>query len=303
MTNRDYQGLYPKIKGKVIRIAGQLNMLVDGNEPYAPQPPYYCPICDKHNCFHFIHEDETFRCQECGFYGDLIALITAARRITPAEAFDAVSEAIQADSLQAATIVGKSVGRSRQPPGNSSITPGTSQPNAGGLGRGINSAGVLYSKGQNNLCFTPKYAVLPLVKYIPRDKTVWCPFDDTTSEFVKVFTAHGIEVVYSHIANGQDYFTYEPNHWDILISNPPFTGKRQIFQRALSFNKPFALLMTNTWLNDAAPKQLFKERDLQLLMFEQRVKFLNQPQRGITFSSSYFCWEFLPKQIIMERLP
>lgn len=33
--------------------------------------------------------------------------------------------------------------------------------------------------------------------------------------------------------------------------------------------------MSNTWLNDAAPKQLFKEKDLQLLMFEQRMKFMN----------------------------
>ena len=68
----------------------------------------------------------------------------------------------------------------------------------------------------------------------------------------------------------------------------------------MSFNKPFALLMTNTWLNDSAPKKLFKEKDLQLLMFEQRIQFDNQNK--ITFSSSYFCWNFLPKQIIMEKL-
>ena len=62
--------------------------------------------------------------------------------------------------------------------------------------------------------------------------------------------------------------------------------------------------MSNTWLNDAAPKQLFKEKDLQLLMFEQRMKFLNngKVQNKITFSSSYFCYNFLPKQIIMESL-
>ena len=62
--------------------------------------------------------------------------------------------------------------------------------------------------------------------------------------------------------------------------------------------------MSNTWLNDAAPKQLFKEKDLQLLMFEQRMKFLNngEVQNKITFSSSYFCYNFLPKQIIMESL-
>ena len=63
--------------------------------------------------------------------------------------------------------------------------------------------------------------------------------------------------------------------------------------------------MTNTWLNDSAPKQLFKDKDLQLLMFDKRMKFVSPDGRDndkITFSSSYYCWNFLPKQIIMEEL-
>lgn len=88
------------------------------------------------------------------------------------------------------------------------------------------------------------------------------------------------------------------------MSNPPFTNKRKIFERALSFDKPFALLMSNTWLNDAAPKQLFKEKQLQLLMFEERIKFKNNGvvENKITFSSSYYCYNLLPKDIIMESL-
>lgn len=91
---------------------------------------------------------------------------------------------------------------------------------------------------------------------------------------------------------------------DCIISNPPFTNKRKIFERALSFNKPFALIMSNTWLNDSAPKQLFMDRDLQLLMFDKRMKFENNGEvnNKITFSSSYFCFNILPKQIIMEKL-
>lgn len=72
----------------------------------------------------------------------------------------------------------------------------------------------------------------------------------------------------------------------------------------MSFNKPFALVMTNTWLNDSAPKQLFKEKDLQLLMFDKRMKFIQNGvvQNKITFSCSYYCWNLLPKQIIMDTL-
>lgn len=168
----------------------------------------------------------------------------------------------------------------------------------------IDSGKLMYSSGNNDECWTPDYGVEPILEYIPINSTVWCPFDTEESEFVKQISQK-TKVVYSHISLGQDFFTYEPSQWDIIISNPPFTNKRLYFERALSFNKPFALIMTNTWLNDSAPKKLFKEKDLQLLMFDKRMKFKNPDGRAndkITFSSSYYCWNFLPKQIIMKEL-
>ena len=168
---------------------------------------------------------------------------------------------------------------------------------------GIDSNKVLYSKGKNDECYTPEYGVRPILKYIPKDATVWCPFDLSHSWFVKLIGQQN-EVVSSHISQDQDFYEYEPDRWDIIVSNPPFTGKRQIFERALSFNKPFALLMSNTWLNDAAPKHLFENIDLELLMFDKRIEYIKDG-KGMgspTFSSSYYCRDFLPKQIIMERL-
>lgn len=167
-----------------------------------------------------------------------------------------------------------------------------------------NSKALLYSSGGNDESYTPAYGVAPILKYIKKDWIVWCPFDTNESEFVKQISKQN-KVVSSHISLGQDFFDYEPEGWDVIVSNPPFTNKRKYFERALSFNKPFALIMTNTWLNDSAPKQLFMEKDLQLLMFDRRMKFNNPDGRAndkITFSSSYFCYKFLPKQIVMENL-
>lgn len=177
----------------------------------------------------------------------------------------------------------------------------------------MNSSDILYSSGGNDECYTPKHGVIPILKYIilyqqklNRDITVWCPFDTWKSEFViEISKLNNVKVVFSHMNLGKDFFLYEPEEWDLIISNPPFTNKRKYFERALSFNKPFGLIMTNTWLNDSAPKQLFKDKDLQLLMFEQRMKFTNPDGREnnkITFSSSYYCYDFLPKQLIMEKL-
>jgi hypothetical protein len=169
----------------------------------------------------------------------------------------------------------------------------------------MDSKSILYSKGRNDECLTPTYGVKILCPYIPNVKTIWCPFDKENSNFVKVLKQANYNVIYSHIDNGQDFYQYQPSeNWDCIISNPPFTNKRKIFERALSFDKPFALLMSNTWLNDSAPKQLFKDKDLQLLMFDKRMKFKVNGviNNKITFSSSYYCYNFLPKQIIMETL-
>jgi hypothetical protein len=171
----------------------------------------------------------------------------------------------------------------------------------------IDSQKVLYSEGNNDECYTPAYAVKPILKYIKKDWTVWCPFDEEDSEYVKLIRANGNKVIASHINNNQDFYSYEPDeHWDCIISNPHFTNKRQTFERALSFGKPICLLMSYTWLNDKYSKWVFKEanREMQLLMFDKRIKFLNNGivQNKITFSSGYYCSDFLPKQIIIEEL-
>ena len=98
-------------------------------------------------------------------------------------------------------------------------------------------------------------------------------FDTDNSEFVLALKEHGFKVVHSHIMTGQDFFKYEPEHWDIIVSNPPFGNKMEIFERCLSFGKPFALLMSNMWLNDTAPCRLFEDKELQLLLFDRRVQY------------------------------
>lgn len=183
----------------------------------------------------------------------------------------------------------------------------------------MNSQKVLYNKTGNDESYTPDYGVRPIIKYVKsiawkrsRRKhlpplTIWCPFDTAESEYVKQLQLlTGVKVIHSHIDEGKDFFKYEPEYWDIIISNPPFKNKRVFFERALSFGKPFALLMTNTWLNDKYSKWVFKEagRDMQLLMFDSRIHFIQngQTKKDTTFSCSYYCCDFLPKQIILEEL-
>lgn len=181
------------------------------------------------------------------------------------------------------------------------------------------SSEILYSEGKNDEWRTPDYVVRAIAKYLPKlqfDGTggstriteIWCPFDiNGKSEFIKILKEKGFIVHCSHILTGQDFLSWEPDfNWDIIVSNPPFTNKRKFFERAMELGKPFALLMSNTWLNDSAPKQVIGN-ELELLMFDERINYIDGTsgelcRKGITFSSSYFCRGILPRAIICESL-
>lgn len=81
--------------------------------------------------------------------------------------------------------------------------------------------------------YTPHHAVLPIIKYLPRNVVVWCPFDTENSEFVLALKEAGYTVEYSHIFTGQDFFEYEPPQWDIIVSNPPFSRKQEVVNAVL----------------------------------------------------------------------
>ena len=83
--------------------------------------------------------------------------------------------------------------------------------------------------------FTPYYAVEPLLEFLPPTDTgitIWCPFDESWSAYVQTFRANGYNVVFGSLATGQDFFTSQPAHWDIMISNPPFSKKDAVLKRA-----------------------------------------------------------------------
>lgn len=154
--------------------------------------------------------------------------------------------------------------------------------------------------------FTPKYAVLPLVKYIPNGSTIWCPFDTLESEYVKVFTENGYKVIHSHIDKGKNFFEYEPKEYDIIISNPPFSIKDDIIKHLYELDKPYAMLLPIPTLQGQKRFEYMKD-GLQILSFNKRINFYTDPsreeiQKGVSFGCACFCKNFLPKDLILEEL-
>ena len=158
--------------------------------------------------------------------------------------------------------------------------------------------------------FTPEYAVLPLIKYLTLfnpQATIWCPFDLANSQYVKVFKKFGFKVIHSHIDEDKNFFFYEPDeHYDIIISNPPFSQKDNVLKRLYELDKPYAMLMPVPALQGQARFPYIKD-NLQYLGFDKRINYytnqdLTQVQKGVSFGSCYLCKKFLPKDLILEEL-
>ena len=146
--------------------------------------------------------------------------------------------------------------------------------------------------------YTPPILVEPILKYAIGK--IWCPFDTEDSEFVIQLKENGNEVVHSHLWEGKDFFTYEPDSYDMIISNPPFTLKLQVLKRLYELNKPFALILGLPILNYQVVGEFFLDKQLQLLIMDKKVSYDGNTS---SFNSSYFCKDMLPTDIIFHHLP
>lgn len=158
---------------------------------------------------------------------------------------------------------------------------------------------------QSDEVYTPSIAVKPIIKYIKPNSIIWCPFDTEESEFVKEISKAGFEVIFSHIDNGKNFFEYEPQNYDVIISNPPFSIKDEILKRLNELNKPYAMLLPLPTLQ--GQKRFDYLLNTQVLIFDKRINFFKdyktkEIQKGISFASIYVCKNFLPKDLIFERL-
>ena len=173
-----------------------------------------------------------------------------------------------------------------------------------------NNNQIFYKSGGGDEQYTPRKTVEILLPYIQhlKDKIIWCPFDRDDSQFVKVLRNNGFTVINSHIDYGQDFFEYEPEKWDVIISNPPYKNKRSYWERCLHFNKPFALLLPLNILSDSIINVTMKNREneFQLLIPNKRTKFYNALTGEVgsspTFKASYFGVNIFNDRLILADL-
>lgn len=79
----------------------------------------------------------------------------------------------------------------------------------------------------NDEFYTPEYAVEPILEFIKPHSTIWCPFDNDESNYVKMLTEMGHKVINTHLDMGIDFFKCDIPECDYIISNPPYSLKQK----------------------------------------------------------------------------
>lgn len=162
----------------------------------------------------------------------------------------------------------------------------------------------------NDEFYTPKYAVKPIVQYLKSRgfNKIWCPFDTKDSWFVKVLQGEGMDTVYSHIDEGNDFFEMDIPECDCIVSNPPYSIKGEVLEYLFKIHKPFAMLVGVVGLFESEKRfSMFQSNDFEILYLNRRVSYFKdftdqKPLLNPPFSSVYICSQVLPKQICFERI-
>lgn len=145
---------------------------------------------------------------------------------------------------------------------------------------------------------TPPSAWAAINQYIPKDKEIWEPFfGDGTSG--KILADLGCNVIHEPI----DFF--QEDHGEVIVSNPPFTLKKEVLTRLKELDKPFILIMPSPTLVTSYVRELYGD-SIQILIPRRRIQFRKLNAKGeevesgkCNFDCFYFCYKMnLPRDII-----
>jgi len=161
----------------------------------------------------------------------------------------------------------------------------------------------------NDEFYTPRYAVLPIAKYLKAGSKIWCPFDTEDSNYYKELTLLGHDVIPTHISKGEDFFdTSTEVQCDYIISNPPYSLKGEVFSRLFELKTPFAMLVGLVGIFESQFRfKMFRDNTFEVLYLNKRVSYFKDysdqvPSLNPPFSSGYITSSILPDRICFEEI-
>jgi hypothetical protein len=100
-----------------------------------------------------------------------------------------------------------------------------------------------------------------------KDKKIWAPFycDGKQGE---IFRDMGYDIYHKD----KDFFSYEPDDYDMIVDNPPFSKFKEVCSRLKELDKPFILILFPKGVLVKWFQDLFAE-ELQIIIPKKRPTF------------------------------
>jgi len=126
---------------------------------------------------------------------------------------------------------------------------------------------------------TPANAIIPLLPYLSKEKIIWecaCGKGNLVNEFVR----RGFQCIGSDALTNQYFQFWQPDKFDVIITNPPFSHKTEFLHRAYEIGKPFAFLLPITTFEGKDRQRLFEKYGVEVIFFDKRINFNGPIENG-----------------------
>jgi hypothetical protein len=144
---------------------------------------------------------------------------------------------------------------------------------------------------------TPKYIWEMLDPYMDKNQTIYDPFycSGLSKQYLN-------ELGYNVIHNDEDFYeNYDKHEYDIIVSNPPFSDKKKVFNKLKEIDKPFIMIVPVSTITKKFFRDKFKDDDISMLIPNGRLQFSKKGEQlsRCWFDCVFLCYKLnLDKQII-----
>jgi hypothetical protein len=145
--------------------------------------------------------------------------------------------------------------------------------------------------------YTRKKAFEDIKDFIPCDKILWEAFMlNSVSSSPRYLQVLGFNVEWS---KNDDFFLQEKRDNSVVVSNCPFSLKKQVLHHLNQINQPFILIISSTVLNTKYFLETFgTDEHIQLIINFTKIhydKYVNGTKVDMndntSFYSLYLCWQ------------
>ena len=139
-----------------------------------------------------------------------------------------------------------------------------------------------------DVCQTPPHALEPLYPYISKDRIIWESAAGPEQLIVGALYDNGYDnIIATDLSYGEEYnyFTYEPENYDLQLTNVPFSLKYDWIKLAFERGLPFAFIV---------PYETTFAKEFQVLFarYNNNPYYIEvlSPERRINFKMPFMGW-------------